>query len=145
MILEACKNCGKAPDNDFKKIVPLNIIPDGCFIWTPQKKNKYFPGCYVYEGSQDVNLVKYHELAHAFMFANKKYLIDCKWIEEGLAEYFSFNYLKKPLIVKQLEYYNYLEPIKKKSRAQIQNLIDKWLNDKKITFFCDEILKFYYS
>ncbi len=78
-----------------------------------------------------------HELAHAYLRVNKKQLIDCPWIEEGLAEWCSGYLAGSFSPVSQFAFYDFLGVLAPLPLPDVQSVAAHWLlGDVPVTWWC---------
>jgi hypothetical protein len=81
--------------------------------------------------------VIYHELTHAYFRANKDKLLDCPWIEEGLAEWCSGQLTKRDLPISRFAFYEFFEVFKPMQVADVQTVTKHWLRgDVPVDWWC---------
>jgi hypothetical protein len=78
-----------------------------------------------------------HELAHAYLRANKKKLIDCPWIEEGLAEWCSGHLAGSFPPISRFAFYDFLGVLAPLPLSDVQSVAAHWmLGDVPVTWWC---------
>lgn len=131
----------------------LSLIHSGVFLPSPMGLGGKFykPGVYVAEGLQgrEAETVIRHELAHAYLRFHKKKILDCRWIEEGLAEWLSRghpDYSEATLATAKgsnLAFYDYFKTLAAMPKQGVLDLAGHWLQgDVQLRYWCDLVEEF---
>ncbi len=155
--LYRCKKCEYFKELGIYFPASLNLNPSGVFLHKPHTvcSGTYGGGICILDTLTGVDYTETlnHELAHAYMHHNKKKIINCKWIEEGLADYLAFeltypteSLAQRKRRVSKNEYYNYCAEIietEEKSPGSVKNLLTEWLKSSQaVSYWCQLIEDF---
>ncbi len=135
----------------WKLPAPVHILTLGVFLSSIKnvQSSSYGWGICILDSLSGIDFMQTlnHELAHAYMYNNKSKIINCKWIEEGLADYLAFEktYPSESLQqrlghVKNLRYYNYSKELINQEINHpnyVKKLLSEWTKcQQPINYWC---------
>jgi hypothetical protein len=152
-LLPTLDHLGKSMANPLEPINRMSLDHSGVFIDRRQRVGPYMceAGIFIKEGLAEAEnqATILHELAHAYMRANKQVIVDCRWIEEGLAEWLSYGYSSGYLAgsfpkASPHMYYDFLDYLTALPTDEVKQLADRWLRGSSSPkYWCALVTKFY--